>query len=312
MCLSCGSLFENRIWRCPNCLWEPEYAGGFALLGVNHADRPDQEGFMPEYFRELEILESGHFWFTARNRLIRWAVSRYFPLARSFLDLGCGTGDLLAEIEMYRPRIIPYGADFYVEALIVASRKLKRSELFQADIRTIPFRNEFDLIGLFDVLEHIDEDEAVLREANKALAPGGGILVTVPQHPALWSCQDEYGCHLRRYRAHEIRSKLKKTGFRIIFETSFVSLLLPAMALNRLFNGLKKKKKCDPMAELKIPSILNRVFARIMFMELLLIERGISFPAGGSLIFAAVKDDALGKSPAAVTPAKAGVQNILK
>ena len=69
------------------------------------------------------------------------------------------------------------------------------------DARNIPFRDEFDVIGAFDVLEHIDEDVAVIDEVRKALRPGGGFLMSVPQHPALWSQQDERAFHVRRYTA---------------------------------------------------------------------------------------------------------------
>ena len=102
------------------------------------------------------------------------------------------------------------------------------AELLEVDARRLPFEAEFDVVGAFDVLEHIEEDERALIEMHAALRPGGGLVVTVPQHPALWSAVDEYSRHVRRYRRSELLTKLRDSGFEVIHWTSFVSLLLPA------------------------------------------------------------------------------------
>ncbi len=259
-------------------------------------DNAARDGFVPEYFQSLEALESDYFWFTARNNLVLWVASRYFPFAGVILDLGCGTGLMLTGMERVYPRAFLYGADLYPEALVLASRRLERAILLQTDIRSLPFEHEFDLIGIFDVLEHIEDDEAVLGGINRALVPGGGLLMTVPQHPKLWSRQDEHSRHVRRYMASELRAKLIKCGFKVVFETSFVSILFPFMALSRLlrsrmsrlhfFKGIKD----DPMAELKMPRGLNSFFREVMSIELSIIKSGVSLPFGGSLLLAAVKN----------------------
>ena len=76
------------------------------------------------------------------------------------------------------------------------------------DARRIPYEAEFDVIGAFDVIEHIYEDAAVLQQMHRAVRPGGGIIVTVPQHRFLWSKQDEFSCHFRRYTRGELMSKV--------------------------------------------------------------------------------------------------------
>jgi SAM-dependent methyltransferase len=231
---------------------------------------------------------------------VLWAAKRYFPLAGSILDLGCGTGLILKGIERLYPNASVYGGDLFPEALVLASKRLERTSLFLTDISALPFEREFDLIGIFDVLEHIEEDEAVLREINRALVPGGGLMVTVPQHPYLWSRQDEHSLHIRRYRAEELNAKMLNCGFRIISETSFVSMLLPFLALSRFLKGrmrqlpFSKCEKNDPMAELKIPRWLNRLLDKVMSVELSIIEGGGRFHAGGSLFVAAVKKEETG------------------
>ena len=126
------------------------------------------------------------------------------------------------------------GSEIYSEGLDYAANRVKRAALFQMDARDIPFESEFDVIGAFDVLEHIEEDEQVLEQVFRAVSPGGGIMLTVPQHRFLWSQQDEYACHVRRYEAKELRDKVEKAGFQVEWATSFVTLLLPLMVMSRL------------------------------------------------------------------------------
>jgi hypothetical protein len=80
----------------------------------------------------------------------------------------------------------------------------------------------------------IEENEPVLTALLRALRPGGGVAISVPQHPWLWSSADTQACHVRRYRVGELRAKVQRAGFTLAFETSFVSLLLPEMLASRL------------------------------------------------------------------------------
>ncbi|MBI1966300.1 MAG: class I SAM-dependent methyltransferase, partial [Betaproteobacteria bacterium] len=199
----------------------PEIAGGGA-------------GFDPAHFAEFARLEAGNFWFRARNRLIVWAIAQYFGQARNFLEVGCGTGYVLSGIAAAFPGMKLAGSEAATEGLAFAVKRLPGANLMQMDARRIPFRAEFEVVGAFDVIEHIEEDAAVLRALHEAVVPGGGLLLTVPQHPFLWSEYDARARHVRRYRAQELREKVAAAGFEVIKMTSFVSLLLPLMAASRL------------------------------------------------------------------------------
>jgi hypothetical protein len=109
-----------------------------------------------------------------------------------------------------------------------------------------------------------------------------GIVVLVPQHPRLWSAMDDVAHHVRRYTRRELVGKVEAAGFRVEQATSFVSTLLPAMVLSRVARRISPKPY-DPVAELK-PGALNGVFERVLDGERRLIERGVSLPAGGSLL----------------------------
>lgn len=156
------------------------------------------------------------------------------------------------------------------------------------DARRIPFADEFDVVGAFDVLEHITEDVVVLAEIHKSLKPGGVLVLTVPQHPWLWSQADEYAVHQRRYTAAEIQQKLHDAGFNILRSSSFVSILLPAMAVAR-FRQRKEGLDYDPTQEMRLPSWLNAAMAACMRLELRLMRMGFNWPAGGSRLVVARK-----------------------
>src|SRR5688572_2735724 len=166
LCLACDGTFQSSDWRCPHCGRHPATIDGHLAFSPELAR--ESEGFKEEYFSGLAAREAGNFWFRARNRLIVWALRRYFPHAESFLEIGCGTGFVLSAI-VREPRVRRFsGSDIYTEALPYAQRRLPGVELFQMDARRIPFDAEFDVIGAFDVLEHIDRDDVVLEEMFRA------------------------------------------------------------------------------------------------------------------------------------------------
>jgi SAM-dependent methyltransferase len=238
-------------------------------------------GYDPTLFEPFADVEERSFWFRARNRLIVSTFRRHFPQARSFLEIGCGGGVVLLALHEEFPGLRLVGGELYPEGLEVARRRLPDAELVELDARAIPYEAEFDVVGAFDVLEHIDEDEHVLAQMAEAARPGGGVVVLVPQHPWLWSEHDEIVEHRRRYTRSELRAKAERAAIEIAELTSFVTTLLPAMAVSRLVDRVRRRT--DPVANLE-PRLLNGVFERVLDGERRLIERGVSLPFGGSLL----------------------------
>lgn len=246
-------------------------------------------GFKTHYFKELAELEAGNFWFRARNKLILWALHKYSPGLKSFLEIGCGTGFVISAISKRFPEAKLSGSEYFEEGLVYARQRVPSAEFAKMDARHIPYESELDAIGAFDVLEHIEEDESVLQQMYKALKPGGFVFITVPQHRWLWSAVDEYACHVRRYGASELHQKVCRAGFEIIRSTSFVSTLLPAMYLSRLLQWNKTDMNMDDVAGLRINPILNKIFEWFMGFEWVLIRVGFSLPVGGSRLLVARK-----------------------
>ncbi len=271
-------------WRCPQCGFEPPRIGGFPAFAPELAQ--GASGYDPAHFAELARLEAGNFWFRARNRLLAWALQRYFPGARSFLEIGCGTGFVLSGLATAFRGLEATGSEVAAEGLAFAARRAPDAQLIQMDARQIPFREEFDVAGAFDVVEHIEDDRAVLRALHGAIVPGGGLMITVPQHPSLWSEYDVRARHVRRYRAADLRAKVMEAGFEIVKMTSFVTLLMPLMFASRLARRAPDRNY-DPLSELRIAPWLNWTLEQVLDLERLLIRAGLNLPVGGSLLVVA-------------------------
>jgi SAM-dependent methyltransferase len=252
-------------------------------------------GFKTHYFKELAQLEEGNFWFRARNKIILWAVHKYTPKLKSFLEIGCGTGFVISAISKRFPDARLSGSEYFEEGLVYARERVPSADFMQMDARYIPYESELDAIGAFDVLEHIEEDEAVLTQIYKALKPDGVVFITVPQHRWLWSAVDEYACHVRRYGANELHEKVCNAGFEILRSTSFVSTLLPVMFLSRFFQRNKANMSIDDVAGLRINPILNKLFEWLLNFELALVRVGTSLPVGGSRLLVARKRTTMSK-----------------
>ena len=242
--------------------------------------------YNPDGFRHAAPMAGSHFWFRGRNRLICWALARYFPRMKSFCEVGCGGGIVLRAIEREFSDVDVIGIDFLEEGLKEARLHVKRAKLRLGNILDLPFAGELDAIGAFDVLEHIPDHAAACANLYRALKSGGGLVITVPQHPFLWSFTDEAGFHKRRYERSELAHIVETAGFRILRLTSFVSLLLPVLWLSRL----RVSSTEAALTELRVGRLSNAVCGAAMTLERWLIRSGVSLPMGGSLLLIAVRD----------------------
>lgn len=282
-----GDAVWPTSWHCKACGRAVPQASGIPMFAPDLADTPN--GFDPAAFDRLAKIEATHFWFIARNELIVGLAGKYFPQARRYLEIGCGNGAVLQAVERCRHWDRMVGSDLHPRGLAYARVRLSQStEFAQLDARAIPAEATFDLIGAYDIIEHVADDEAVLRSMRRAIAPGGGVLLAVPQHPALWSRVDEIGHHQRRYRRGELEAKLERNGFAVMFSSSYTSILLPLMAASRLkARFLPVERDADVFNEFEIAPRLNLVLTALLRAESRLTLSGMRWPFGGSRIVAA-------------------------
>ncbi len=182
-CLRCGKTFIVNSWKCPNCNYNPDIIDGIPIFSPKLAH--ENNGFKEEFFKLLSSLEENNFWFTSRNDAIIQIIKKYFPYVNKYMEIGCGTGFVISGIKKAFPNFSVTGTEIFIKGLGFA-KKRTHADFIQINAEEIPFADEFDIIGAFDVLEHIDNDDLVLQQLYQAVRPGGGIIITVPQHPFMW------------------------------------------------------------------------------------------------------------------------------
>ncbi len=157
------------------------------------------------------IPEDEHWWFATRT----WAIEKFLeglPQKNNLdvLDVGCGAGNMIHHLARYgRVR----GIEVDARPVNIAQQRGYDVRLGDAT-KEIPFPDaSFDLVTALDVIEHVDADENILREAFRVLRPNGHLLLTTPAFQWLWSRNDELNAHKRRYTAREIREIMERVGF---------------------------------------------------------------------------------------------------
>jgi SAM-dependent methyltransferase len=284
VCVGCGFGPLGDDWRCPACGRRPESSGGIVYFAPELRDGDGTDAAYPH--EALLRAEETHFWFRGRSKLLLWALARHFPGASSLLDVGCGRGTLLADARRAFPSMALAGGEALDAGLRLARARLDDVALYQIDARRLPFEREFDVVTSCDVLEHLDDDEAAARELYRVTAPGGGAIITVPQHQWLWSAVDTFSHHRRRYTRRQLGRVMEQAGFVVERTTSFISVLLPLFLASRL-RKRSLTADFDFTAELKVAAWTNAVLERALDGERRMIEAGVSLPVGSSLLLIA-------------------------
>lgn len=250
-------------------------------------------GYNPEHYQPLFQAEERHFWFRARNTVLETLVRREtaaLPGGYRVLEVGCGTGYVLRMLQRVCDRGTVIGMDLFLEGLQLAKRR-GGARLVQARIEHPPFSQPFDLVGIFDTLEHIENDRAVLRHLRYLVRGGGALLLTVPAYQALWSDFDEDAHHCRRYEPAQLFDRLSAAGFTVDYLTPFMATLYPLARLGRQVADARRVRRVRSGREatsavheqLRImPG--NGLLCWILEQEARLLARRKHLPIGTSLI----------------------------
>ncbi|MBA5606961.1 class I SAM-dependent methyltransferase [Duganella sp. FT3S] len=236
----------------------------------------------PEAYLEMADTEQRHWWFTGRRAILDAVLAGMaLPAAARILEIGSGTGGNLA-------LLAGHGAVSALEMdpgarLISLARTGHRFDIRQGRCPDdVPFPPaSFDLVCMFDVLEHIDEDVATLALAKTLLAGGGRMLLTVPANRWMWGPHDVFLHHQRRYSAAELRRKVGAAGLRLERLTHFNTLLFPLAAAARITDRLSGKQAASGTAIPAAP--VNRLLHQAFSSERHLL-RFMGLPFGVSLL----------------------------
>lgn len=196
-------------------------------------------------------------------------------------EIGCGTGGNLAMLAQLGSVT---GVECNDWARGIASRKSNLSIMSGHLPDAVPLEKaSYDLVALFDVLEHVKDDLGALLTIGTLLRPHGRVILTVPALQWLWSAHDECHHHYRRYTPARLRYLATAAGFRIEACGYFNTLLFPLLLLVRLIKRLIGSASPDDALP---PMLVNAIFRRIFALERHLVGR-VPFPIGASLFLVA-------------------------
>lgn len=249
----------------------------------------------PAHFSALFDIEDRHFWFIARNLALRTvieSITPQFPRGYHVLEVGCGTGNTLGMLQAACPDAgMIVGMDPFAEGLEFARRR-STLPLVRGSIDDPPFAAPFDLVAMFDVLEHLDDDWGVLKKARGLVTPGGRLLLTVPARKALWGRFDEESHHRRRYERAELGERIEAAGFRVDYLTYFMAALYPIARVMRyasdLVNSIRRRMQIQQRSavldDIRVRPFVNGALKLALRQELPLLRNRRQIVIGTSLL----------------------------
>jgi SAM-dependent methyltransferase len=238
-------------------------------------------------YEQFAELQETHFWFRGRRAIFFDLLDRVIGERVNGLDvleIGCGPGAMLGPLRRY-------GRVHALDIELGSMQHCKKRGFDRVAVGSgleLPFADaSFDLVGLFDTIEHIPDDRAVLSEVRRILRPGGHVFVSVPAYQFLYSHQDRLVHHQRRYTKRQLDALFRSTGFQpeklTYFNTFLFPLILPAVLVLKLKERLVGVPPDQTNLSHQFPAPINETFAQFMGSERLLL-RHTEFPFGHSLI----------------------------
>jgi SAM-dependent methyltransferase len=189
----------------------------------------------PEEYRRMAAVEDDMWFYRALHAHLERELSCATGDQRvsNLLDAGCGTGGLIRRLEQRHPQWKWTGVELEPLACELARTRCAAG-IVQGSLLALPFaENTFDAVVCSDVLYHIDDDVAALREIFRVLRPGGVVVINVPAHRWLWSYHDVATHARRRYERREMLGKLGVAGFAGVRATHWNTLPLPLVIVRR-------------------------------------------------------------------------------
>lgn len=234
-------------------------------------------------------LEDTHFWFVGRRRIFFDLLDRECGAAGAadgarVLEIGCGAGGMMAPLARYG-RV--HGLDVDRE-YVAFCRQRGFDRVLCGSGYELPFADAcFDLVALFDTMEHIPDEARALAEVHRVLKPGGTLFVSVPAYQWLWSQNDRIAHHHRRYTRGRLRAALRGASLEprrlTYFNAALLPLIVPAVLWQKLLDRLGRLPEGYNNTSVRVPRLLNRLFTRVMSGERRLL-RHLDLPFGHSVI----------------------------
>jgi ubiquinone/menaquinone biosynthesis C-methylase UbiE len=185
----------------------------------------------------------------------------------SYLDMGCSSGYMLEDVLENYPNADVTGADYISAGLMQCHGRLPDIPLFQVDLTNCQFNDDlFDAVTCLNVLEHIKDDVAAMKQLFRIIKPDGKCVITVPMDPGLYDIYDEVHQHERRYKMGELKKKVKAAGFDILAANHFGVFVYPAFYLVKQLNKMRYNRVAESQKE-KIVFSQIKNSSRLKLME---------------------------------------------
>ncbi len=235
-----------------------------------------------DYELQTHQVEDRHWWYRGRRTVLDGVIADLGLAADArILDAGCGSGRNMVELARFGSVT---GVELSQTSVEIA-RARGAGEVIAGSVLEMPFaEGSFDLAVSLDVIEHLEDDLAALRELRRTVAPGGALLVTVPAYQWLWSGHDEINHHHRRYTRRALQRVGEQAGWKQVRTTYFNSLLLPMAIVLRILERFNTKTTESSLDLWIPPAPANWLLERPLVLESALISRGGRIPAGLSLL----------------------------
>jgi len=239
----------------------------------------------PEYLRKYYSFERNHWWFLIREKIIRQQLNKSLPVNAhlKILNVGAATGKSSQMLQQYG-EVISVERDH--DTCVFLCKELGLP-VVEGSVESLPFdNNAFDVVCVFDVIEHIEQQEKAIQELYRVCKNGGILYCSVPAFHFLWSTHDEVNHHKRRYTVNEIREVVGRK-FVIEYNTYFNTLLfLPVWFARTILPRLQKPQK--PVSDFEHNKTLNGNFFSLIFKAVFSMElfwlRYFTFPFGVSIL----------------------------
>ena len=221
-------------------------------------------------YQQMAELDDRHWWYRARRKIIAELIRRYARprVEAQVLEIGCGTGHNLAMLAGFGH---VDGLELDDEARALSEKRLGRAIMSSPlpELADVADRH-YDLIGAFDVIEHIEDDSAAIASIAKKLKPGGKFVMTVPAHQWMWTAHDVVNHHKRRYSRGSLKALLERSPMKLEKIDYFNSLLFPLAIAERAASKLRDREDADVKLP---PAALNAVLETIFAAERHLVGR---------------------------------------
>jgi ubiquinone/menaquinone biosynthesis C-methylase UbiE len=235
-----------------------------------------------DYFDLMADVAATHWWYRARREWMADELRNRVPSGGVCIDVGTGTAESLFVLRDLGARTT-VGTDLSMVALRHARQVDPPPPVLSCLAERLPFADQTaDLLISTEVIEHLDDDVAALREYRRVLRPGASIFITTSSYMFLWSEHDVRAAHRRRYRLHELGDRFEQAGLVVDRLTYYYSFLVPPAVLVRKTPLRRVVKETDEETSTMHPAI-DAVFYRLATLERRLSHRGVTIPFGLSM-----------------------------